>query len=150
MAADQAPKAEPRDHPDFSCPAIVASPDSHILSESERFKLLFIKHLVASAALAVASREAAKEAAASNRVCSTRDVSRSWGHGHGSMQHANNLKLYLEFPYFENPWYVPGISQVYDHVCHIHGIYQVYTWDMTIKSIFQVYTRYIPVLCFFK
>ena len=58
--------------------------------------------------------------------------------------------LHLEPPYLEISWYIPGISQGYDHLCRKTGIYQVYTCHMTTIFISQVYTWYIPVPCFFK
>ena len=58
--------------------------------------------------------------------------------------------LHLEPPYLEISWYIPGISQGYDHLCRKTGIYQVYTCHMTTIFISQVYTWYIPVPRFFK
>ncbi len=57
---------------------------------------------------------------------------------------------HLEPPYLEISWYIPGISQGYDHLCRKTGIYQVYTCHMTTIFISQVYTWYIPVPRFFK
>ena len=57
---------------------------------------------------------------------------------------------HLEPPYLEISWYIPGISQGYDHVCPNPGIYQVYTCHMTTIFISQVYAWYIPVPRFFQ
>jgi hypothetical protein len=58
--------------------------------------------------------------------------------------------LHLESPYLEISWYIPGISQGYDHLCRKTGIYQVYTCHMKTIFISQVYTWYIPLPCFSK
>ena len=60
------------------------------------------------------------------------------------------VRVHLEPPYLEISWYIPGISQGYDHLCRKTGIYQVYTCHMTTIFISQVYTWYIPVPRFFK
>jgi hypothetical protein len=59
----------------------------------------------------------------------------------------NVFRMYLchlESPEIESPWYIPGISHIYDHLIHIPGIYLVYTWNIPFFVIYQVYTRYIP------